>query len=201
MCVGTSLLLYRSFNDKNNFSKIFNFKPLVLIGLISYSLYLWHWPIISYLKYIYIETLPLKYILLSLFLIFSFSILSWRFVEQPFLYNHSKNKVLTFVGATYFILLAFTLFIILSKNLPSRYNKFPNSLADSVGSTYNCSLREYTKFGDTYACLINSQKNSNARSVLFGNSHAYMYGWGFQKHIKNINQSALIIQLTIVYLL
>ena len=39
MCVGTSLLLYRSFNDKNNFSKIFNFKPLVLIGLISHYTY------------------------------------------------------------------------------------------------------------------------------------------------------------------
>lgn len=30
--------------------KILSFRPMILIGLISYPLYLWHWPILSFLK-------------------------------------------------------------------------------------------------------------------------------------------------------
>jgi hypothetical protein len=53
-------------------------------GLISYSLYLWHWPILSYFTYIYGHK-PLFWHAMALGLLsWLMADLSWRFVERPF---------------------------------------------------------------------------------------------------------------------
>ena len=196
MCMGAALILYKLINEKNILSNIFKIEPLIFIGIISYSLYLWHWPLISFLKYSHLGQLPLNYIFLCVLLLFCLSFFSWKFIEQPFLYKHSNKTTLKFVTLSYLILLVLCFAIISVKNIPSRYDKFPNLLASSVGSTYNCSVLEYRKFGDTYACLINSKTNHPIKNILFGNSHAFMYGHAFKDHWINSNQKGLIIQLT-----
>lgn len=59
-------------------------RPLVFIGLISYSLYLWHWPLFAFSNYLSIDPLPGRYrfclVVLGVFL----AVLSWRFIETPF---------------------------------------------------------------------------------------------------------------------
>ena len=58
-------------------------RPFVAVGLISYSIYLWHWPVIVYAKVFLGELTParsLACIGLSLVL----GALSWQLVEQPF---------------------------------------------------------------------------------------------------------------------
>lgn len=58
---------------------------LVGIGLISYSLYLWHWPILAYLRIILGSTLlPASYAALAVIASLVMAWLSYRFVEQPF---------------------------------------------------------------------------------------------------------------------
>ena len=197
MCLGVSLILYRATNEKNYLTNIFNIKPIIFIGLISFSLYLWHWPIISFLKYIYIDKLSLNLMILGLITTFIVSFFSWRYVEQPFLYKYKKKQILTFVAVNYLVLFLSASFILQSNNFPSRYDKFPNKIASSIGNIYNCSRFEYIKFGDTYACLLNSKrKKDNRKLILFGNSHAYMYGWPFKNHLLQTDQSGLIVQLT-----
>ena len=64
--------------------RLLSLRPLVFVGLLSYSWYLWHWPVMSFARIsssrpldpsvttlLGLATLPLAY-------------LSWRFVEQPF---------------------------------------------------------------------------------------------------------------------
>ena len=196
LCLGVSLILYQNIEKKNNLSNLFSIKPIIFIGLMSYSLYLWHWPIISFLKYILIDDFSYLPKILSIILIFSLSFLSWKFVEHPFMYSYSKKKVLYFVIFNYLILLISAVFILQSKNFPNRYEKLPNNLAKSIGSTYNCSISEYIKFGDTYACLLNSKAVDDKADVLFGNSHAYMYGWAFKEYLENTNQKGLIVQMS-----
>ena len=94
MCLGLGLILFKPVNERNILSNIFQLKPLIFIGLISYSLYLWHWPIISYFKYTSMDNLSFSQIILSSILILSLSILSWKFVEQPFLNNYSQKNFL-----------------------------------------------------------------------------------------------------------
>lgn len=132
----------------------------------------------------------------STLLIFLLACLSWKFVEQPFQFNYSNKKVIVFVVAGYISLLLASSIILQSNNFPSRYAKFPNVLAKSIGSTYNCSRFEYIKFGDTYACLLNPNDSDTEKDVLFGNSHAYMYGWPFKKYLISTNQQGLIVQLS-----
>jgi peptidoglycan/LPS O-acetylase OafA/YrhL len=49
--VGTALIILAGFDAENKVNKSLRFPPLVFIGIISYSLYLWHWPIIVFGKY------------------------------------------------------------------------------------------------------------------------------------------------------
>ena len=150
MCIGLGLILFKKINEKNFLYNFFKIKPLIFTGLISYSLYLWHWPIISFLKYIYIEGIPYYIIFLSLVLIFILSILSWQFIEQPFLYKYSNSTSIKFIVISFSLLLVTSVAIISFNNIPSRYEKFPNILAKSIKSSYDCPPIKYRKFKDTY---------------------------------------------------
>ena len=81
-CAGTALAIYA--NSRPTFSgKLLSAKPIVFVGLISYSLYLWHWPILVLSQIALNRTLsPIEswsFIALS----FALAIFSWRYIEQP----------------------------------------------------------------------------------------------------------------------
>ncbi|MGB3410481.1 MAG: acyltransferase family protein [Microthrixaceae bacterium] len=66
-------------------SKLFAWKPLVWVGLRSYAIYLWHWPIFQFTRPeldIPLDGLPL--LVLRIGLTVGAAELSYRFVEQPF---------------------------------------------------------------------------------------------------------------------
>lgn len=80
-CLGAALIIWSGTNPQP-ISKILTNRPMVFVGLISYSLYLWHWPIIAFLNYSNIRISPI----VGLFVVLSsiaLAWLSWRFVETP----------------------------------------------------------------------------------------------------------------------
>ncbi|MDR9397381.1 acyltransferase family protein, partial [Pontimonas sp.] len=56
---------------------------LVGIGLVSYSLYLWHWPLLVFGRELFVE-FGTPHVIAALFVSLVVSVLSWRYVEQPF---------------------------------------------------------------------------------------------------------------------
>lgn len=64
--------------------RILSLPPLVFIGQVSYSWYLWHWPMLAFARIATAGNLPPASGLLVAALSFPIAILSWRFVEQPF---------------------------------------------------------------------------------------------------------------------
>lgn len=59
-------------------------KVLVFIGVISYSLYLWHWPVLVYYQnWLYQREIDFASGSLLLTVIFLVSAFSWRFIEKP----------------------------------------------------------------------------------------------------------------------
>ncbi|WP_307866297.1 acyltransferase family protein [Francisella philomiragia] len=97
-CLGATLYIYAGAN--HNYvplvSRVFSFKPFVAIGLISYSLYLWHWSIIAYVNYLSIEKTHLVKIIILVTSIM-LAILTYFLVEKPFRYRFKANfsKTLT----------------------------------------------------------------------------------------------------------
>lgn len=65
-------------------NRLLAWHPIVFVGLISYSLYLWHWPLLAFACELTAEPLPLTgrlgLVVMSVFV----AVLSWRYVELPF---------------------------------------------------------------------------------------------------------------------
>jgi len=58
--------------------------PLVFIGRISYSLYLWHWPLLAFGRVVYGGALPGVTTAIAIAMAFAAATLSYYVVEQPF---------------------------------------------------------------------------------------------------------------------
>ena len=56
-------------------------KPMVAVGLVSYSLYLWHWPLLAFYRANGGDSLRIELALCAFALVLA--ALTWRFVEQP----------------------------------------------------------------------------------------------------------------------
>lgn len=85
-CLGAALLIYSNKENNNNegiINSLLRNKILVFIGTISYSMYLWHWPIFAFLKYFNIELTGFIRIA-SISAIILLSYFSWKYIEQPF---------------------------------------------------------------------------------------------------------------------
>ncbi len=108
--IATAILIaLGQMNPQNWITRVLSYKPLVYIGLISYSLYIWHWPIFAVMRYLAIEEhLAVTLACLTLSFILGFS--SWYFLERPARTLNKTNMVATFLilliiplGLTYLI--------------------------------------------------------------------------------------------------
>lgn len=81
-CIGTALILI---SPKSSLNEAISCRPLIFLGALSYSLYLWHWPILASIRY-YSGTYELQggSALVFVALTLGSAYLSYRFVESPF---------------------------------------------------------------------------------------------------------------------
>ena len=81
--IGTALLII-CMKPNTFIFKVFNLKVFVLLGLISYSAYLWHFPMIVFTKILFGDHLNLSTILIIIFSTIVLSYISWIYIEKPF---------------------------------------------------------------------------------------------------------------------
>lgn len=81
---GTALLIHAGASGANAVSSALAARPAVAIGLISYSLYLWHWPLLAFPRHLSAEGPGAAATLALVAASFVAAWLSWRFVEGPF---------------------------------------------------------------------------------------------------------------------
>jgi peptidoglycan/LPS O-acetylase OafA/YrhL len=127
-CLGATLIIYSSESRPSLIGRILSWKPLVFIGLISYSLYLWHWPILVFSKFWDMENADLRVRLRVILVLASIAvaILSWKFVETPFRKRRMAQKrthIFAFAAATGTAMLIAAFFVIASQGMPSRFSR------------------------------------------------------------------------------
>ena len=90
-CLGTALLIWANSSlEVTLVGRVLSWPAVVRVGQISYSLYLWHWPLIAYGDYLFLlESTEARWLvaLMSCWL----GHLSWRWIETPFRERHRLN--------------------------------------------------------------------------------------------------------------
>jgi peptidoglycan/LPS O-acetylase OafA/YrhL len=118
------------FSEQGNvIGKALSIQFLSMIGLISYSLYLWHQPVLALMKKIYSIHLEPSQILTAITLIFSLSYLTWKYVENPFRdrkkFNESKMLKYSMASIVIFSLVG----LLLKENMQIQKVIFPEKMA------------------------------------------------------------------------
>ena len=85
-CAGAALIIHagRGQEIPGFVGRLLGSHPFRFVGRISYSLYLWHWPIFVFLALYLLHPLSHPEAIAACLLTFVAAALSWRFVEQPF---------------------------------------------------------------------------------------------------------------------
>lgn len=120
--VGTALII-RFGHGGDPASRLLAKRPLVGLGLISYSLYLWHQPAFAFAR-LYLVNAPGNTILLALILICAcLAYLSWRFVELPFRRRGAitRQKLAVAITGTSAVLLASAALSEFTGGFPQRF--------------------------------------------------------------------------------
>jgi hypothetical protein len=111
--IGCALIII--FKSKKSIThKILEYKYMVFIGLLSYSLYLWHYPLFSFFQIMKGGVPSIIELTFLLILSFGLSYLSWKYIEQPFRKPNnliSKSRTHVFLSSTVlsFLILSFAL--------------------------------------------------------------------------------------------
>lgn len=91
-CLGAALVIHAGDPQKTLAGRILARRPLVFAGLISYSLYLWHWPVFVFATYVDFRAPSLSASIALIALSCVLAVLSWRFVEQPFRRSRAGSR-------------------------------------------------------------------------------------------------------------
>ncbi|MGC6368440.1 acyltransferase family protein [Pseudomonas sp. K2I15] len=174
--MGVVCLIWANGQQTTLAGRLLGSRLLVGIGLISYSWYLWHWPVYVFGKYASVEGLA-PWELGSLFLLsLVLGYGSWRFVEAPFRERRllaGRRQILAVAGIALLGLGLLGKSLVWTNGLPWRLS--PEALQFAQARTWS---------PDLMACLADGKKNRHhgfchfgpqsgpTRALVWGDSHA-----------------------------
>ncbi len=165
--LGTALIIHVGKSNATFINGLLGTSPLVFIGKISYSLYLWHWPLIIFSKYYAIKKLTTLELSGIVFFTIVVAALSWKFIEIPLREKRVlKGRRIFIYAASIMIIAAITGSSISSLN-PS--NTSSTERVWSLACNFNQDNNK--KMAKLKACPIGA-KDQPATFVLWGDSHA-----------------------------
>ena len=158
--------------------KILSARPLVWLGLISFPLYLWHWPILSFSRIIYGQEPPLldRSLMVVLALVLSWATYIW--VEKPIRQLRISFRLITSLSSVFVVIVAMGLITSFQQGFPNRSaetkasaefigNLWEYSSNDLCNTTYDFPEREAIPW---FFCITNSDKTPDV--LILGNSYA-----------------------------
>jgi peptidoglycan/LPS O-acetylase OafA/YrhL len=176
-CLATTLLI-RLGQRANPVSRLIGARPLVAVGLVSYSLYLWHWPVYVFGRYFLIRQPSSAELVGMLALAAVLAVISWRYVERPFRERRlPTSRVLAAVVALGAVIGGAALALMASHGAPNRFGPSVAPFERAMSVHYQCPPPQRVPFGGIHGCLLGPKGDdaASAEVVLLGNSHAEMY--------------------------
>jgi peptidoglycan/LPS O-acetylase OafA/YrhL len=180
-CVGAGLVIGANVDTPSRTSRWLALPPCVAIGRMSYSIYLWHWPIITYCR---LSGVPIDSLSVQLSIAVATlgcSYLSWKFVEVQFRNSAMGSVRLRLAGlaSVAFALGTISATVMLTDGLPARldaptsallaYQNYPVSALYREGE---CFLRLRQSATDFHEARCGHRVSGRATLLLWGDSHA-----------------------------
>lgn len=181
---GTALLIYAS-PLANDFATAFlSSIPMVYIGRISYSWYLWHWPILVFIRTYYPDANTIHMsagVIISLV----FAVMSYHFVEIPIRCKtvlSKKQHMYGLFGATLVVFMVAGNWGYLTDGLPQRFseeilrtaeNKVPTpDIQKACIRGNDWATTEITKLTNNQVCVLGNAVGKRYDFMVIGDSHA-----------------------------
>ena len=195
-CTTGAILVVGGVSGPNvSWKRALSLKPIVYLGNISYSFYLWHWPLITFYKlYLQKEFEKVDYFLITIVTLI-LSDFTWRFIECKFRTNKLGNTrrgrrtfVIACVLSGFFF--ASTLF---TNGFSNRFSQQQLQIlnvqrwADFPGECYATQQRDRY-----FHCKIGTQ-DSAPKLLIFGDSHAQVLVWSLHESLQEKGMSAIIV--------
>ena len=193
-CLGTAMLIAAGSRGPTAVSAALSIRPVVFVGLISYSLYLWHWPVIVLMQ----EALPAPHLermgkVIAIVLSFGLAIFSWRYIEQPFrVQKYEPKTIFKLSGIGVAAATAIAALIVATQGLPIRFSPEVARISNYLGYVSNnregqCFLSTYDKFASFQPGVCLSRSNEKPNVLLVGDSHAAHLWSGLKERFPRIN--------------
>jgi peptidoglycan/LPS O-acetylase OafA/YrhL len=165
--LGAALVIVYA-NEKTLVGKALSNRLMVGIGLISYSLYLWHQPVFAFFRLAAFD-ISLQDAMFALCVsLGALSFISWKFVEQPF----RKGNLL--VGKQTLLASVVASFLLIAVGVVGRTGWFGTmyqqqfDFIDGMASVYGGENYEFGRH-------VYGKENVKPSFILYGDSHAHQY--------------------------
>lgn len=195
--LGAALVIASSEGGTSIVGRLLSLRPLLFVGLISYSLYLWHWPLIVFERTDGVFSLGTAGSTKLALIAASFGIayLSWQYIETPFrIMARTRSRTVVYGTASTAMASALALcgLVLLVKGAPFRFPERVVSIAsylayDPSGQfrTGRCFLATNRQQLDLETCLKLDATRPNY--LLVGDSHAAHLWAGLAAAMPQVN--------------
>jgi peptidoglycan/LPS O-acetylase OafA/YrhL len=183
--LGAALLIFAGPQCRFN-RLVLSHQAMIYIGLISYPLYLWHWPILSYARLLHFKEPTDLMKVGCIAAAFILAHLTYRYVERPIRFGAPSPRKPVLTAAAMAAVGCIGLLIFAGNGIPSR---FPKELQAIVAEARNNPSEDFHQYrclyqGEGAPAFDSSCDGSNQpgarRVVLWGDSHAAHLGPAFE---------------------
>ncbi len=174
---GTAAVIYANAGRLTAIGRCLALSPCVFLGKISYSLYLWHWPIIVFTSFVRGQAAGWPALVSGIVLPVVLAIVSWRYVEQPFRSRRGggvRPRVFAGFAAAQAVLVGTGALFWATNGLPARFTAEQSLIAADVDRPpmqYNTDIDDLAN-ARLRTLGIAAAPGEPLDFVLFGDSHA-----------------------------
>jgi peptidoglycan/LPS O-acetylase OafA/YrhL len=194
--LGAALILYSGSTGTTLVGRVLSSRPLVAIGLVSYSLYLWHWPALVLCKHLLsVSHLPAGVAAGAVAFSGLAAVLSHRFVEQPFRDRAriGQRAILAGGGVAMAAAIATGVLIARLRGLPERFDATTVALLrdEQRWQKDPCINRTAADVTSAKLCRLGVARPGREDFLVWGDSHAGAMLSAFDAVAKATNRSGI----------